>query len=94
MALSNAQLKDVCLLYQGADECRYLDEEHDDKKHSVHVCKKLCGDKKVIDQEITLFMLERQKDQMDPRSFNVALGDNCPGYLKLCNVKQGYDVKD
>lgn len=92
MALTQKQVQDVCLLYQGHTQCRYLDEDTDDQGNVVAVCRKLTLDKSIIDEEVDRFLDESKKNNQDPRKQGVALGDNCVGYLKLTNKKQGYDI--
>jgi len=93
MALTLKQIKDVCLIHSGdSHTCRYLDEELDDQSNIVHVCKKKCPDKALIDNEVDLFMQDMKKTGQNPQKQGKALGDNCAGYLKLTSKKQGYDV--
>ena len=93
MALSQKQLKDVCVLNGGALQCRYLDEEMDDQGNVVHVCKKLSPDKKIVDEELLDFYDDMKKSGQDPTKQGVPLGDNCQGYIVLKTKQQGYDVK-
>ncbi len=92
MALTLKQIKDVCLINNGAHTCRYLDEDLDDQSNIVHICKKKCPDRALVDSEIDLFMQDMKKTKQDPYKQGMALGDNCPGYLRLITKKQGYDV--
>lgn len=92
MALTQKQVKNVCLLYGGAQQCRYLDEDLDDQNNVVHVCKKLTPDKTIIDDEVQDFLDEAKKNNQDPAKQSNPLGDHCQGYLKLTHKQQGYDV--
>lgn len=92
MALTPNQVKHVCMLNGYEQQCRYLDEDVDDKGNIVHVCKKMSPDKTIVDQEISEFMSDMAKTGQDPYKQGVPLGDHCNGYIKL-NVKpQGYDL--
>ena len=93
MALSNKQLKDVCLLWGNSQQCIYLDEDNDDDGNCVHVCKKLSVFKGIIDGEVMEFFSEMKKSGQDPVLQGVPLGDNCQGYIVLKAKEQGYDVK-
>jgi hypothetical protein len=93
MALTKKHLTDVCYIQGGHLQCRYLDEEFDDKGKVVNVCRKLSPDRKIIDIEFTDFLNDIKKTGKDPTLQGVPLGDNCPGYLVLKNKPQGYDVK-
>jgi hypothetical protein len=93
MALSPKQTKDVCFLNGGSDQCRYLDEDMDDKGNIVHLCKKLSPDKKIIDEELVDFYNDMNKSGQDPQKQGVPLGDNCQGYIPLKIKIQGYDQK-
>lgn len=91
MALSNKQLKDVCLLWGNAKQCIYLDEDNDDGNR-VNVCKKLSVFKSIIDGEVMEFLNEMKKSGQDPAFQGVPLGNNCRGYIVLKVKEQGYDV--
>lgn len=91
MGLTQKQLEDVCLFYQGSRQCRYLDEDVDASGNVVHVCLKKTPDKSVIDLEIKQYLDDSNKKNLDPFRDAHAMGDNCSGYLKLPNKKQGYD---
>lgn len=93
MALTPNQLKDVCMLNGGTLQCRYLDEDVDDKGNVVYVCKKIAPDRKIIDEELVDFYNDMQKTGQDPDKQGVPLGDNCSGYVVLKLKPQGYDVK-
>ncbi len=92
MALTNNQVQHVCLLYSGAQQCRYVDEDLDDDGNIVYVCKKLSPDKNIIDSEVDEFLDDMKKNGQDPTKQGVPLADNCSGYIKLTVKKQGYDV--
>ena len=93
MALTNKQLQDVCFIWGGTSQCRYLDEDIDDDSNIVHVCKKKSSFKKVIDEELVEFLSDCKKNSQDPAKQGVPLGDNCTGYVVLKVKPQGYDVK-
>ena len=88
--LSQKQLQNVCLLYSGNHkQCRYLvDDPKDWKFYCVKHRKK---DKARKDMEITAFIQDCKKKGIDPKSQQVALGDNCKGYPLLKHVEVGYD---
>ena len=92
MALTINQVKNVCMLNCNDQQCRYLDEDIDDKGNVVNVCKKLSPDRVIVDQEIAEFMSDMAKSGQDPHKQGVPLGDHCNGYIKLNVKKQGYDV--
>lgn len=91
MALSDKHVSDVCN-FNKKNECRYLDDDFDDKGGIVHVCKKRSPDRRVIDEEIELFKIEMKKQGADPYDQGVPIADNCSGYLKFVSKQQGYDV--
>ncbi len=93
MALSQKHVKDICMINGLNLQCRYLDEDSDNKGNIVHICRKLSTDKKVIDQELTDFYAEMTKKGTDPAAQGVPLGDNCQGYIALKTKQQGFDVK-
>jgi len=92
MALTQKHLKDVCYIWGGDQQCRYLDEDMDDKGNIVYVCKKKSPDAKIIDIELADWLKDVKKKGQDPRKQGVPLGDGCSGYLKLTTKQQGYDV--
>lgn len=94
MALTKKQLQDVCLIWGGASQCRYLDEDVDDDGDIVHICKKKSPFKKVVDEELVDFLDDCKKTSQDPHKQGVPLGDNCIGYVVLKTKPQGYDVKN
>lgn len=83
--LSIAHVRNVCLLHSGSTECRYLLQDYNGKFE----CLKKTKDKVEID-EIVNETLQISKDRklliLDP------IGDNCPGYIVLNTIVQGYDV--
>jgi hypothetical protein len=93
MALTQKQLKDVCFVWGGSQQCRYLDEDQDAQGNVVHVCKKLSIYKGIIDDEVNEFFRDVKKNGQDPFAQGVPLGDNCQGYIALKAKPQGYDVK-
>lgn len=86
--LTEKQLNDVCLLDQGADECRYLDSDD----NGCFVCRKKSLERGPIDQEVTEYFDECKKDSKDPYQADHPLGDNCQGFLPLKDLPQGYDI--
>lgn len=92
MSLSLQQVADVCFVQGGSLQCRYLDEDVDNKGNMIHICKKLSPDKKLIDEEVNEFLAELAKKGHDPAQQGVPLGDNCSGYMPLKTKLQGYDV--
>lgn len=88
--LSPAQLKDICLLGEGCNECRYLDQDRNDS--TKYICKKKCQDATIIDEEVDLFLEDCRKEGVNPKKKGVALGDHCAGYIPIRDVLQGYDV--
>lgn len=88
--LSEAHLKNVCLLWGGHKQCRYL--ERDDMDWNKYYCKKKSVDKDIIDQEVDKFVKEQKALGKNPRSLNEPLGDNCKGFLPLTSLLQGYDI--
>lgn len=88
--LSQKQLKDVCLMYDGTyAKCRYLAQ--DDSDYTKFYCLKKSPKGAEIDVELTEFVKETQKKGKDPLKANIALGDNCDGYPILKFLVQGYD---
>lgn len=90
--LSLPQLEDVCLLYGGHKQCRFLDG--DDNDYTKFYCKKKSAEAASINQDVDEFIAEAKKNGDDPRDYGQALGDNCSGYVKLNDVLQGYDVDE
>jgi len=93
MALTKKQLRDVCLMWSGTTQCRYLDEDDDGCGNTVDICKKLSPLKDTIDEEVDLFLADMQKNGQDPTKQGVPIGDNCKGYVVFKAKAQGYDVK-
>lgn len=92
MALTQKQIKDVCFISGGPDQCRYLDEDVDDNGNPIYVCKKRSPDKKIIDEELIDFFNEMKRSGQDPAKQGVPLSDNCGGFVVLKTKQQGYDV--
>ena len=92
MALTQKQLKDVCMMWGGHQQCRYLDEDQDDQGNIVHICKKLSPFKTIIDDEVDMFYKDMAKNGQDPKSQGLPIADNCKGYVVLKSKPQGYDV--
>lgn len=88
--LSLPQIKDVCLNWQGADQCRYL--SYDDATGSQICMKKVAAKKDIIDKQAKKFIEKSKANGQDPKQMGRALGDNCKGYPPLKTKKQGYDI--
>lgn len=90
MPLSQAQLRDVCMIYGQSDRCRYLAE--DNRDYSKWYCmKQKKNEKNKIDLKIQDFLRDCKIKGVDPSSAGVALGDNCQGYPVMKHIEQGYD---
>ena len=94
MALTQNQLQHVCMINNGSQQCRYVDEDMDDDGNIIYVCKKLSPpDRQIIDNEVDDFMNGLKATNQDPYKQGVPLGDNCKGYIKLVTKPQGYDLE-
>ena len=91
MALSDKQTQNVCLLHQGAKQCRYLEV----KNWKTCKCLKLTGKRADIDKKVKETLEKMKKMGQDPELHGAPIGDggNCSGYPYLEFVKLGYDVK-
>lgn len=88
--LSKKHLDDVCLFYdQTHRKCRYLSQ--DEMDYNKFHCLKLSSEAAEIDEEIDEFIAECKSKGRNPYKEDLPLGDNCPGYLILRNIEQGYD---
>ncbi len=86
--LSKKQLQDVCMLHNGAQECRYLDSVD----YTKHCClKHRKEDKKKIDDAVDKYVADCRKKSIDPIAQGQPIGDHCPGYPYLKHIEQGYD---
>jgi hypothetical protein len=87
--LSQLQVERVCMLNKGSDQCRYLDVVND-----KCFCKKKSPDAKFIEAEVADFIKNAKKNNINPYTQKVPLGDGngCKGYLYLSNKLQGFDV--
>lgn len=92
MALTTKQVQDVCFIFGGYRQCRYLDEDVNDKGDSIFLCKKLSADRKIIDEEFTDFLLENKDNGKDITKMDMPLADNCKGFIVLREKKQGFDT--
>jgi hypothetical protein len=91
MSLSQKQTEDICMIYGGHKQCRYLIT---DDQNNKHMCGKLI--KKVresIDDRVDEFLKKAKANGQDPATIGRACGDNCQGYIFLKYKKQGYDQK-
>jgi len=94
MPLTDKHLKDVCLLHQGHKQCRYLDNvDGGSGWSSNYVCKKKTPNKKIIDEEVEIFLYDIMDSGLDAKSQGVPLGDNCDGYQNFKAKSQGYDLE-
>jgi hypothetical protein len=92
MALTKKQLENVCYISGGHLQCRYLDEDFNDKGEIVNVCKKHSPEKKIIDEEVNDFINYQKKIGKTVMDERFPVGDNCKGYIVLKSKLQGYDV--
>lgn len=90
--LSEAHKEDICLVYQGARQCRYL--EGDDNDFDKHYCRKISPDKKTIDDMVDEHLAECAKNGVNPLDLQDPIGDNCSGFVCFKDLLQGYDVED
>jgi len=74
--LTFVQVRDVCLLRKGSQECRFLDYDEDDEKH---FCQKMHSHAKNINYEVGMFLRGCWKKGVDPHSLGMPLGYNCFG---------------
>lgn len=88
MALTQKQVANVCMLNQGNRQCRYLNDEINDKGDVVYICNKLSPDKAKIDQVLDEYLKSKGGKPLP----SDAIGDNCSGYIPLWTKPQGYDV--
>ena len=90
--LSQRQVEDICLVYKGPAQCRYL--EGDPNDHTKFYCRKFTPDRKIIDEVLDDHLRDCAKNGTDPQDGNNALGDNCKGFVCFKDKIQGYDVED
>ena len=90
MPLTRPQLRDVCLIHKGQDQCRYASP--DDQAYNIYHCNKLTGQKKIVDAEVQKHQDDCKKKGMAIFSQGRAIGDNCKGYPYLPTIDQGYDL--
>ena len=88
--LSKKQVDDVCLIYAGQKMCRYMIYDQQTGKHLC--CKKVQELKEEIDKRVEEYVARAKKNGQDLSIMGRPVGDNCPGYLYLKNILQGYDV--
>ena len=89
--LSSNHLQHVCLLLQlSSKTCRYLAE--DDNFVGVYHCQKWTSERQKIDDRIKNIIKTHQNRGTDPYETDIAMGDNCPGYVAgFRHLEQGYD---
>ena len=90
--LSSNHLKDVCLINETSQQCRYLAEDEVDPLKMY--CLKKSSKAKEVDIEVEEFLYEMRRRGHDPKKENTPLGNNCSGYPILLYKEQGYDKKD
>jgi len=89
--LTLKQVQDICMVGNGATQCRYLAE--DEQVDGKFYCLKLVQQQKPeIDQEVADFVKKNKDRGVDPTTMGVPLGDNCGGYRFLKAKMQGYDL--
>lgn len=88
--LTLPQIKDVCMTWQGYEQCRYLN--HDASSGNSYCVKKVPGRKAIYDDQVKKFVANAKANGQDPKALGRPLGDNCRGYPPLKLVKQGYDI--
>lgn len=90
MALTDGQLKKICLLGQGADQCRYLAFDDD---AGCHICyKQVEAKRRAIDKHCQKFIADAARMGMRPEQMGRPLANNCQGYPPFRTVPQGYDA--
>ena len=83
--LSNNQLKNVCLAWEGsAKTCRFLES-----RPSGHQCMKLRPEAQQINIKVNEFLSNCKKKGLDPTTQGAPLGDNCQGCLVLKSIQVG-----
>lgn len=91
MALTNKQIKDVCMVGGGYRQCRYLSADH--QNWGKYNCLKRSPQKQVIDEEVHDAIVHMKSQGQDPKKQGVPISDNCGGYPLLRLIEQGYDLK-
>lgn len=89
--LSERQVEDICLAYQGARQCRYL--EGDPQDYTKFHCRKKTPDRSIIDEVVDDHIKQCAKNGTDPNDDDNAIGDNCSGFLPFKDIRQGYDLE-
>jgi len=94
MALSEKQVKNMCLGGTGFTQCRYMVNDKKDYK-KCYCVKLLAARKKKIDVEVDAHLKTCKKNGTDPKMMwsPCGTGGACAGYAYLPTVHQGYDVK-
>jgi hypothetical protein len=91
MSLSQKHVEDICLLYGGHKQCRYVIQ---DQQTGKHMCGKLIKQfKEDVDKRIEEYAKKAKQNGQDLAAMGRAVGDNCQGYIFLKYKKQGYDQK-
>lgn len=88
--LSQNQVNNICLPYNGYKCCRYLVE--DDNTGDFLCCKKIQNLKDDIDERVDKHIASAARNNYSLEVLGKPVGDNCSGYLYLKSVLQGYDI--
>lgn len=86
--LSNAHLKSVCNLGKGQSQCMFLEEE----KLGSFFCMKLTGERRRIEEQVKDSYERLLSQGINPKDIVIPMADNCPGFIVLRTVIQGFDV--
>ena len=82
------QIRNVCLYGQDHMQCRYLALAAAGEFH----CIKNTWVKPRIDKQVREFIEFTKQTGGSILGSNIAMGDNCKGYILFKNKKQGYDI--
>lgn len=89
--LSKNHMQKYCLVDDVTyKRCRYLAE--DDFVLGKNQCMKHTTQRLAIDEEVASLITISLTRNLDPKTENIPMGDNCGGYLPLKYMVQGYDV--
>lgn len=88
--LSKKHLEKYCLPHGSSLCCHYL--ARDDSQPDRYYCLKKSNKKAVVDKELKEVLDLLKRKGSDPHKQGIPLGNNCPGFLLLKNVLQGFDV--
>lgn len=90
MPLSQKHLNEVCMINCGSKTCRYLYNDELDS-NSWHCNKLRPIEKSKIDKKINEHSRNKESKKKLGITKTIPEGDNCPGFLVLKSIKQGYD---